>query len=214
MARRSYGQHCGLAAALDAVGERWTMLLVRDLGLGPRRFGDLFKGLPGISTDLLAERLRTLEAVGAVTKRKLAPPVSVAVYELTEEGRELQSIVSSLARWGTRLLPEPGTPGYLVELPWALQSMVAHYTGGLPDGVYELRLDDREYVITVAEASAAVADGPPRREPLLVVTAPAGVFLAMMAGRTTLASARAGGLTTKGDSRLTPRFASALSLAS
>lgn len=188
------------------------MLIVRDLAMGPRRFGDLLKGLPGISTDLLTDRLRTLESVDAVVKRKLAPPASVTAYELTDIGRDLQSIAGRLAQWGTQLLPAPGTPGYRIEAPWALQSMTSKYRGGLPEGSYQLRLDDREYVITVEQGNAAVTDGPTRREPLLSITASAGVFLAAVAGRTTLAEARAEGLRTEGDSRLTTRFLSALSL--
>ncbi len=201
-----------MAVALDAVGERWTMLIVRDLAMGPRRFGDLLKGLRGISTDLLTDRLRTLESVGAVVKRKLAPPASVTAYELTDIGRDLQSIAGRLAQWGTQLLPAPGTPGYRIEAPWALQSMTSNYRGGLPEGSYQLHLDDRDYVITVRQGRAAVADGPPRTEPLLSVTAPAVVFLAAVAGRTTLAAARAEGLKTEGDSRLARRLVAALSL--
>src|SRR3569623_3393230 len=99
---RSYAQYCGLAQALDVVGERWTLLVVRELLLGPRRFGDLMTGLPGISTDLLTARLRSLEAVGAVRRRRLPPPASVQVYELTEFGQGLRKVLSGLAAWGAQ----------------------------------------------------------------------------------------------------------------
>jgi len=212
MKRRSYGQFCGVAVALDAVGGRWTMLIVRDLLMGPRRYGDLLKGLPGISTDLLADRLRALESVDAITKRKLPPPASVTVYELTDTGRELQPIISQLARWGTRLLPEPGTPEYRINATWAIQSMTAGYQGGLPDGLYEVDLNDRNYVITITGAIAAVTDGPPRGDPTLVISGQAQTFLAVAADRLTLKDAQSEELHVKGDRRLAAQFFAALRL--
>jgi len=212
MQHRSYGQFCGLAVALDAIGGRWTMLIVRDLLIGPRRYGDLLKGLPGISTDLLADRLRALESVEAITKRKLPPPASVTVYELTDTGRELQPIVAHLARWGTRLLPAPGAQGYRIDASWAIQSMTAGYRGNLPDGLYEVDLHDRKYVITITGALAAVSDGPPRGDPMLTFAGQAQTFLAVASGRLTLKEARSSGLHVEGDYRLAERFISALRL--
>ncbi len=210
--RRSYGQLCGLAVALDAIGERWTLLVVRDLLLGPRRYSDLLAGLPGLSTDLLADRLRTLESIGAVAKRKLPPPTSVTVYELTDVGLGLQPVVASLARWGERLLPQPGTPGYRIDAAWALLSMVSRYRGGLPDGQFELHLDDRTYTITVANGAMSVSDGPLRGSPLVTITVPAMVFLALVSGRTTMRTAQQNGLAIAGDSRLARRLLALLSL--
>src|SRR5689334_7180685 len=98
--RRSYKQFCGLAKALDVVGERWTLLLVRDLILGPRRYGDLLNGLPGLTTNLLASRLKEMEATGLIEKRKLPAPASSVVYQLTKPGKELEPAVMALAAWG------------------------------------------------------------------------------------------------------------------
>jgi len=212
MKRRSYGQFCGLAVALDAIGGRWAMLIVRDLLIGPRRYGDLLKGLPGISTDLLADRLRALESVDAIAKRKLPPPASVTVYELTDTGRELQQIISQLARWGTRLLPEPGTPGYSIDASWAIQSMTASYRGDLPDGLYGVHLNDRSYVITITGAVAVVTDGPPRGDPMLAIAGQAQAFLAVASGRLTLKDARSDGLHVEGDEQLATQFFAALRL--
>jgi DNA-binding HxlR family transcriptional regulator len=125
-ARRSYSQHCGLARALDVVGERWTLLVVRDLLLGPRRYGDLLGSLEGITTNLLAKRLRELTAAGLLEKRKLSPPVSGEVYALTEAGRELEPVVMELARWGGRLLAHPRR-GDRKDIGWALLSMKRRY---------------------------------------------------------------------------------------
>jgi DNA-binding HxlR family transcriptional regulator len=107
MARRSYEQYCPLAYALDLVGERWTLLIVRDLLAGPRRYTDLHRGLPGLATDLLTERLRKLEDAGVVRRRELPPPAAAVVYELTERGGELGPAVLGLARFGLGLLGEP-----------------------------------------------------------------------------------------------------------
>src|SRR5581483_10847231 len=103
--RRSYNQYCGVARALDVVGERWTLLIVRDLLLGPRRYKDLLEGLPGIGTNLLADRLRELEKRGIVKRSVLPPPAGSAVYELTELGTDLGPAVLALGAWGARLLP-------------------------------------------------------------------------------------------------------------
>src|SRR5581483_9334704 len=99
---RTYGDPCGIARALDLVGERWALLLVRELLLGPKRFTDLREGLPGASPNVLAQRLRDLEAGGVLQRRRLGPPASVQVYELTGWGRDLEPVLLELGRWGRR----------------------------------------------------------------------------------------------------------------
>src|ERR671931_479526 len=101
---RSYLQYAAVARGLDVVGERWTLLIVRDLLLGPKRYKDLLDGLPGIGTNLLAARLRALEKVGLVRRTVLPPPAGSAVYELTESGWELEPVVIALGRWGVRFM--------------------------------------------------------------------------------------------------------------
>ena len=98
---RTYGDPCGIARALDVVGERWALLVVRELLLGPKRFTDLRAGLPNLSPDVLSQRLRELEADGLVTRRRLPPPAGSKVYELTERGLELEPVILALGRWGT-----------------------------------------------------------------------------------------------------------------
>ena len=105
---RSYNQLCGIAAALDVVGDRWALLVVRDLLLGPLRFGDLADGMPGIGTNTLAARLRQLEADGVVRRTPVPLPERGTVYELTELGRELQPILMALGRWGTQSMGRLG----------------------------------------------------------------------------------------------------------
>src|SRR5215207_6969550 len=99
MSNRTFGQYCGLARALELVGERWALLVVRDLVLGPKRFTDLRRGLPRIPTNVLSARLRELEEAGVVRRRVLPRPASSVVYELTEYGRELDEVVLPLGRW-------------------------------------------------------------------------------------------------------------------
>lgn len=102
---RSYNQFCPLAYALDVVGERWTLLIVRELLTGPRRYKDLIDALPGLSTNLLSERVKSLEQQGLVSRRVLPPPAASSVYELTPRGHALESTVVELGRWGAPLLP-------------------------------------------------------------------------------------------------------------
>src|SRR5262245_41373607 len=99
---RTYDDPCGVARALNLVGERWALLIVRELLFGPKRFGDLRRGLSTISPNVLSQRLRALEADGVVTQRAAGPPVSATVYELTEMGRRLQPVLTALATWGSR----------------------------------------------------------------------------------------------------------------
>jgi DNA-binding HxlR family transcriptional regulator/putative sterol carrier protein len=114
MHQKQYNQFCALAFALDMVGERWTLLIIRELLIGPRRFKDLIEGLPDISTNLLSERLKTLEQHGLICRRTLPPPAGSTVYELTPLGRALQPAMVELGRWGSCMLP-PTLEG--VELP-------------------------------------------------------------------------------------------------
>src|SRR5687767_6432977 len=102
MKHRSYNQYCGLAYALDQIGERWTLLIVRELIAGPRRFKDLMDGLPGISTNLLSERLKSMEQQGLLRRRVLRPPAGSTVYELTSLGQALEKALLELGRWGSQ----------------------------------------------------------------------------------------------------------------
>ena len=104
---RSYNQFCALAKALDIVGERWTLLITRELLSGPKRFKDLHDALPGIGTNLLSTRMKEMERHELVARGKLPPPAASAIYELTDRGRELGSVVGALTKWGFSLLGSP-----------------------------------------------------------------------------------------------------------
>ncbi|CAN5699972.1 MAG: transcriptional regulator [Rubrobacter sp.] len=184
MGKRSYGQHCTVARALDIVGERWTLLLVRELLTGPKRFKDLLAGLTGIGTNLLAARLKALEEHGVVRRGTLPPPAGSGVYELTELGRSLEPVVLTLSRWGSRLVEEEPREGDDVRPAWAamaLRSLFEPEAGG-PRETYEFRIDGEAFHLRVeggaVEARQGAADAPG-----VVVSGGAGVFLALTAGR-------------------------------
>ena len=152
MAKR-FDQYCPIAHALSLVGERWALLVVRELLKGPKRYTDLIEGLPGIGTNVLAARLKDLEEGGVVQKRKLPPPAASTVYELTEYGKELEEPLYALARWGARSLPPPakneefypdwGLNAFAALLdPEAAADLSATYVVRVADDVYTVRLDD------------------------------------------------------------------------
>ncbi len=148
MSKRSYDQYCPVAHALDLVGERWSMLIVRELMHGPRRYTDLADNLPGIGTNILAARLRALEECGIVEKRKLPPPAASRVYELTEYGRELRPVMRELAFWGARSLGPPTEEDELFEgwLANAVDTMLGPF---VKKGRFEFRVGDE--VATLAD---------------------------------------------------------------
>jgi DNA-binding HxlR family transcriptional regulator len=142
MARR-FDQYCPVAHALGLVGERWAFLIVRELLHGPRRYTDLADGLPGIATNILAARLRELEAAGIVRKRRLPPPAPATVYELTEYGAQLDEVFYALARWGARSLGPPGPDDELYP-EWGLNAFPALFSPEAARGLtetYVLRIE-------------------------------------------------------------------------
>lgn len=157
---RSYGDACAIARALDAVGERWALLVVRELLLGPQRFSDLRRALPKASSNLVADRLRELDGHGVVRRRKLAAPASSWVYELTEWGRELEPTVLALGGWGLRapLPPEPTLSAVSVLL---FLRGSARPDPAAPTATYRLELDDHVWTIRSASGKVDIHPGEP-----------------------------------------------------
>jgi DNA-binding HxlR family transcriptional regulator len=179
--KRSYGQYCTVARALDAVGERWTLLLVRELCTGPKRFKDLLEGLPGIGTNLLARRLKTLEGDGIVRRGTLPPPAGSNVYELTGLGRSLEPAIVALSRWGASLMDAPREDEHL-RAGWAAVAMRSALGGGRP-GTHEFRIDGEAFHVRVGDGGEAEARQGAARDPELIVTGDAETFLAVASGR-------------------------------
>lgn len=159
--KRSYGEACRFAYALDVVGERWALLVVRELLLGPKRFTDLRTGLPHASSNILSERLRDLEQGGVIQRRKLPPPAASTVYELTEWGRELEPIVTKLGAWGARSPFPPDSreigPDSIV---LALRSLFDPEAAGELDAGYELRIGEQRFHVDVAGGEVELGRGP------------------------------------------------------
>lgn len=165
---RSYGDPCGIARALDAVGERWALLIVRELVLGPKRFTDLRAAL-GASPNVLTQRLGELEAAGVVQRRQAGG----ALYELTEWGRELHPILLQLGRWGAASGLRPIGELSVDALLLALEStFVPEQAAGL-EATYELKLGDERYAVEVAGGAIAVTRGSPRKADAVIETDPA-----------------------------------------
>jgi DNA-binding HxlR family transcriptional regulator len=196
--RRSYQQHCGVARALDVVGERWTLLIVRDLFLGPRRYGELLDGLPGITTNLLAKRLRELTRAGLVEKQPGTPPAAFDVYALTKAGRELEPALMELGRWGWRLLATPRR-GDVRNLGWALLSLKRRYRGGLV-AVVEIREGRRCFELSFGEERLEVTEKPSERAVARLSAADQQPFFELFfVGTSAMALEGRGVLTVQGD---------------
>jgi DNA-binding HxlR family transcriptional regulator len=156
---RTYGEHCAAARALDVVGERWALLVVRELLLGPKRFTDLRAGLPNAKPSVLSQRLRELEDAGVVRRRRLGPPARAWVYELTEDGRDLEPVVAALGHWGARVPTRPGAVHGRDSVVLALQWRFDPDAAGDLAGSFELRLDDDRFEIAVGSGRIAVRRG-------------------------------------------------------
>jgi DNA-binding HxlR family transcriptional regulator len=162
MKARTYGQYCGLARALEIVGERWVVLIVRDLLVGPKRFTDLHQGLPRIPTNVLAARLKELEAAGVVRRRVLPRPSGSVIYELTEYGSELEGVIMALGRWGAKLLDEPRADEIITQdsMTMALRSTFDAEAARGVRGTYELHLGNIIVHAIVDNGKLEAAGGP------------------------------------------------------
>lgn len=158
--KRSYRQYCAVAQGLDIVGDRWTLLIVRDLLLGPKRYKDLLTGLPGIGTNLLATRLREMSAAWLIEWTELPPPAGSSVYRLTDSGQALEPVVTAIGRFGARFLGEPRSDDVL--LPRAY--FVAIRSAFRPDRAersetYEFRIDDLVFAVTAKPSGCSTREG-------------------------------------------------------
>ncbi|GAA5057010.1 DNA-binding HxlR family transcriptional regulator [Thermocatellispora tengchongensis] len=205
MARRSYDHFCAAARALDVIGDRWALLIVRELLAGRRRYTDLHADLPGISTDMLAARLKELEQDGVVTRRKLPPPGAATVYELTPRGRDLLPVLAALSAWGASELADR-RPTDAVRAHWFAIPLIERLRECAPDldGVVEIRLD--EGVFHVHLGGPSYGDGA-ADDPDLRLTMSSETCRALVQGAITPAEAYdAGTLTVIGDGPLADAF--------
>jgi DNA-binding HxlR family transcriptional regulator len=176
---RTYSDRCGIARALDVVGERWALLVVRELLLGPKRFTDLRAGLPNVGPDMLAARLKELEAAGVVRRATLPPPAASKVYELTPRGAELEPVILALGRWGSvapaQAEAKLGVDAFVI----ALKTLFA--PGG-PEGRVELRLGDQRFAARVALGRFHVTRGEDPEADAVITAQPGPLAAALWHG--------------------------------
>jgi len=181
---RTYCDACAAAHALDLIGERWALLVVRELLLGPKRFTDLRVGLPGVSPNVLAQRLRELEQAGVVRRRKLPPPAGSRVYELTEWGMELEPVIIGLGRWGARSPSRLRDATIGVDsIVLALRTMFDPQAAGGIEASYELRLGEDRFRAVVADGRFEVARGGVDGPDAVIETDPATLAALVFEGR-------------------------------
>lgn len=182
MSTRAYGQYCGFARALEVVGERWALLVIRDLLVCPKRFTDLNRGLPGIPSNILTVRLKELEQAGVVRRRLLPRPARATVYELTEYGLELEEVVLQLGRWGAKSLGDP-RPDEVVTADSLVTAMRTTFRPTAAGGLharYELRLGETVIHACIADGKLDAAAGPLPDADLVIEAGPA--LKALMTG--------------------------------
>jgi DNA-binding HxlR family transcriptional regulator len=205
--KRTYGDRCGVARALDMVGERWALLVVRELLLGPKRFTDLRAGLPHVGPDVLAQRLRELEGAGIVRRATLPPPAGSRVYELTERGRQLEEVVVALGRFGSVAPFPPGAAQIGVDaVVIALKSL---FDAAAADGLsasYELRLGEQRFALDVADGRLAVQRGGAPAADAVIETDPGTLATILWHGRALDEARRAGDVAIEGDRRAVTRL--------
>lgn len=181
MARRSYGQSCSVAGALDRIGERWSLLIVRELLLGPLRFSDLARGAGGAPTDVLTKRLRDMEADGIVRRRQLDPPASATVYELTQLGRELEGPLLELGRWGLNFFQIEDVPG--IESSWLPNSLrVILRPPTDAELTVQLRSEGHTFRLRVEGGAIAAERGEAEAPDLTLAGSPRDVIAALVVG--------------------------------
>jgi DNA-binding HxlR family transcriptional regulator len=184
MGKRAYGDRCGIARALDVVGERWALLVVRELLLGPKRFTDLRAGLPHVSPDILSQRLRDLEAAGVLEHHRLPPPASAQVYALTPRGRELEPVILALGRWGS-VAPFPPSEDARIgadALVIALRTLF-YPAGNGGDGDFELRLGDDRFRARLQGERFSIERGTAEAPDAVITADPGALAAALWHGR-------------------------------
>ncbi len=205
---RTYGDGCAIARALDLVGERWGLLVVRELVLGPKRYTDLRTGLPNASPNVLSERLRELERAGIVRRRKLPPPAGSRVYELTEWGLELEGTLISLGRWAASS-PVPPSDAPVVSADSIILALRGLFDPSAAQGLrasYELRLGEDRFRVELADDRMEAVRGGADQADATIDADPGTLDAVLWKGRSLAEAQRSGNLTIEGDKAAVERF--------
>jgi DNA-binding HxlR family transcriptional regulator/putative sterol carrier protein len=206
---RTYGDGCSIARALDLVGERWALLVVRELLLGPKRYTDLRRGLANASPNVVSERLRELERAGIVRRRKLPPPAGTRVYELTPWGLELETIVMSLGHWAARSPAPPSDRAPVRSADSVALALRARFDPAAADGLrgrYELRIGEDRFRVEVADDEVDVARGSADQPDAIIDSDPDTLSAVLWGGRSPADAQRSKHLTIAGDQAAAERF--------
>lgn len=197
--KRTYRDSCGIARALDLAGERWALLVVRELLLGPKRFTDLRAGLPNLSPDVLAQRLRELEHAGIARRRKLPPPASARVYELTEWGAELEPVLLALGRWGSRVALPPAPAELSPDaIAIALKTVFDASAAADLERSYQLQLGEHVFSVRIADRKIDVTRGEEKASAARIETDPGTLTDLLWQGRSISDAVDAGALRIEG----------------
>jgi DNA-binding HxlR family transcriptional regulator len=205
---RSYGEYCAIAKSLDVVGDRWTLLIVRELVLrGACRYTDLRNGLPGIASNLLAERLRELERAGVIAREDAPPPIATTLFRLTPRGEELERVLDELFRWGLPLMSEQ-KPDDAVRSHWLAGALEAMLTDRQPDAspvTVALQTGDQPIVLETRDGAIHSRTGPVENADATLAGPPKPI-LGLLLGRRELADAKADGVSYQGDAAILERI--------
>ena len=205
---RSYDEYCAIAKSLDLVGDRWTLLIVRELAQrGACRYTDLRNGLPGIATNLLADRLRELEHAGVVAREDAPPPIATTLFHLTPRGEQLRPVLEDLTRWGLPLMTEQ-SPGDAVRSHWLAGALKLMLTDRQPDAspvAIELQTGDQPIVIETRDGAIHVRLGPADNADA-TLTGPPKPIMGLLLGLLELADANANGVDYRGDPTILDRI--------
>jgi DNA-binding HxlR family transcriptional regulator len=212
---RSYGQYCSLAKALDVIGDRWSLLIVRELLLRDAcRYTDLRDGLPGIATNLLADRLRELERAGVIARRDAPPPIATTLFHLTPRGEQLRPVLRGLMRWGLPLMTEQASDD-AVRSHWLAGALDLMLTDRQPDAspvTLELRTGDQPIVITTGDGAIRTRLGP-ADQPDAALAGPPMAILGLLLGLLALGDAKANGVDVQGDASILDRIGAEMAAA-
>jgi DNA-binding HxlR family transcriptional regulator len=205
---RSYGQYCAVAKALDLIGDRWNLLIARELLLcGACRYTDLLHGLPGIATNLLADRLRELEQAGIVSREDAPPPIATTLFRLTPRGEQLKSVLVELGRWGTPLMAEPaGGDAFRNHwLAFPVELYLSDQAPHRPPVTIELRTGEEPVTLETVDGRVRTRPGPANKPDLILAGTPQ-LILGVLTGRLDLGAAEARGLEYEGSTKILHRL--------
>ena len=206
-AKRRYDDACGTAHALDLIGERWALLIMRELMLGAKRFSDIRADLPGISANVLTQRLEGLEAAGLLVKRRLPPPASAQVYELTPWGYEAEPIIQTMGRWAARSpAHDPTLPISASSIMLSFRTMFSAERAGELEADIGFRIGQESFRGRIAGGRIEIARGDAQGAGLIFTGSAPALAAAVYGGQPLDALAEAGALTAEGDRNLAERF--------